>query len=225
MGTFLNPIFILSLLIALTVHEWSHAYVAHRLGDPTPGDQGRLSLNPIAHLDPLGALLFLTAGFGWAKPVPINPAYFKNARIGTLLVSAAGPLSNLLLAFLSLIGLTFVLHGSADASVWALLPSGIGGGEVTMVFFRQLCAYSLFVNLGLMAFNLLPIAPLDGSKVVEAFIPYRHELRYAEIMQYGPYILLAILIAERFLSIPILTAWNTFIMDHVLAGMELLLGL
>lgn len=222
MPEFLQPTYIIALLIALTVHEWSHAMVATQLGDPTPHNQGRLTLNPLAHLDPLGALLFLTAHFGWAKPVPINPMYFQRPKRDILLTAAAGPLSNLIIAFAAFFGLVLLSPGHVT-SVWELLFSSTGG-PVTQVFFRQLFSYSVFVNLGLMAFNLIPIAPLDGSKVLQAFIPFRLVEPYEELMRYGPYILLGALLAERILGIPILSLPIGFVMNAVLRVMQLMVG-
>ncbi len=221
--TFLNPTYIIALLIAISVHEWAHAITATKLGDPTPGDAGRLTLNPIAHLDLLGALLFLTVGFGWAKPVPINPMYFRKHKRDTCLTALAGPASNLVLAFLSLIVLQ-LLGGGAGSSVWGLLQYS-GGGSVAHAFFMQLFSALLFINLGLMAFNLLPIAPLDGSKVLEPFIPLRYSDQYDEFMKKGMYVLLGLLLAERFLNIPLLSLWITTIMEWTLRGMEMIVGL
>lgn len=213
---FFDPIAILAILIALTVHEWSHAYVATRLGDPTSHNEGRLTLNPIAHLDPLGTLLFLLVGFGWAKPVPINPSYFRNVRTGILLTAAAGPFSNLILAMLSYIGLTLLAGGSeTGGSVWGLLSLS-SGGSIGQMFFVRFLASSIFVNLALMAFNLLPVAPLDGSKVLQAFIPLRYEDQYDTYMRYGPYVLLGLLLAENFLHVPFLSTWIFAIMNSVL---------
>ncbi len=214
MSLFLQPTYLISLLIAITVHEWSHAFVATRLGDPTPHNSGRLTLNPIAHLDPLGALLFLTAGFGWAKPVPVNASYFHHPRRDLLLTAAAGPVSNLLLAILAFIGLLFI-GWHPGVTVWELLSPSVSG-SIGAPFFSQLFAYSLFVNLGLMAFNLLPVAPLDGSKVLEASIPPSMQDTYDDWMRYGPYVLLFLLLGENFLGIPLLSSWITWIMDAVL---------
>lgn len=224
MSLFLQPTFLLSIIIAITVHEWSHAFVATKLGDPTPHNEGRLTLNPIAHLDPLGALLFLTAGFGWAKPVPINPSYFLKPRRDTLLTAIAGPLSNLLLAIVAFIGILFFTEGVIGGSVWQLLGNANGGSSV-QTFLLQLLESSLFVNLGLMAFNLIPIAPLDGSKVLQAFIPLRHEDSYEEFMRRGPFILLALLLGERLLNLNLLSAWIGAIMDAVLNVMQALASL
>ncbi len=206
MSEFLNPIYILSILIALSVHEAAHGFVAYRLGDPTAKYAGRLTLNPLAHLDPLGTLLFVTVGFGWGKPVPVDPRYFKNHKRGTALVSLAGPLSNLILAIVSYGGLLLVAPHVAAVSPYALL--GVtGSGSVALRFLAQFFGTSLFLNLGLMAFNLLPIAPLDGSKILQAFIPYRYEPQYDAFMRQGPYILLILLIAGRFSGIDVLSAW------------------
>ena len=215
--SFFDPIYILSILFALTLHEWSHAFVATRLGDPTPGAEGRLTVNPLAHLDPLGALLFLTVGFGWAKPVPINPGYFRSQKTGVLLTAIAGPLSNFILAFLAF-GLLFFLTGQSTIdSVWGLLSARVQG-SIGMTFMIRFLSSFLFVNLGLMAFNLLPIAPLDGSKVLEAFIPLRYQEAYENYMRYGPYILLALLIGENLLGFSLLSGWIMGIMQGVLRG-------
>ncbi len=220
---FLNPISIIAILIALSIHEWAHAIVATKLGDPTPGDAGRLTVNPIAHLDPLGAILFLTVGFGWAKPVPINPSYFRHHKRDVLLTAIAGPASNLILAFLATIGIAILGH-SASTSVWTLLQPD-GTGPVWQSFLLQLFGASIFINLGLMAFNLLPIAPLDGSKVLEAFIPLRLEYRYSEFMRIGPYILLGLFAGEMILGLPLLSFWITTIMEWALGGMQMIVGI
>lgn len=219
MPDLLNPPFIIAILIALTVHEWAHAFVADKFGDPTARDLGRLSLNPIAHLDPMGTLMFFLIHFGWGKPVPVNPRYFKNIRRDSALVSLAGPLSNLILAIFSFILLMVfapqVMHVGSGEEL--LMSHGIG--ERFHAFITQILTNSLFINLGLMAFNLIPIAPLDGSKILEAFIPYRYADTYETFMQRGPMILIGLLVLERALEIPILVTWISFIMDSVLRVM------
>jgi Zn-dependent protease len=218
MPAFLHPSYIIAILIALSVHEWAHAFVASRLGDPTGKYEGRLTLNPVAHIDPLGALLFLTVGFGWGKPVPVNPRYFKNIRRDTALVSLAGPFSNLVVAFIAFFGLKLLAPHVDGTSGQGLLQfsASAGGG---MGFLMSILADSLFLNLGLMAFNLLPIAPLDGSKVLGSLIPLRYEDDYDRFMQYGPYLLLALLIMERAVNFPLLETWIYGIIDPILRVM------
>lgn len=219
MSELFSPPFIIAILVALTVHEWAHAFVADRLGDPTPRSEGRLTLNPIAHLDPIGTIMFFLVQFGWGKPVPVNPRYFKKIRRDSALVAIAGPFSNLILAFVSFFLLvTFapqVLHVSSSEQLMMTL----GFGARFQAFASQVLANSLFINLGLMAFNLLPIAPLDGSKIVQAFIPPRYEYPFEQYMDKGPYILIGILLVERLLNIPILLTWITVIVDVVLSVM------
>jgi Zn-dependent protease len=182
-------------------------------------------LNPLAHLDPMGAMVFLLSGFGWAKPVPVNPGYFRDPKVGMLLTAAAGPLSNLILAIFAYIGLTLLAPGNADGSVWSLLSlAQDGAGSPGTLFLIRFLGSFLFVNLSLMAFNLLPIAPLDGCNVVRAFIPLRSEDRFEEIMRYGPYILLALLLADAFLGVTILSDWIGAIMDLALHAMTFVFG-
>ncbi len=201
----LTPSFIIAVLVALTIHEFAHAWAAHKLGDPTAKYEGRLTLNPLAHIDPLGALLFLVAGFGWGKPVPVNPRHLRHPRRDTALVALAGPASNLLLAFAVVLLMAIIAHVPAlDA-----LPQFI------FFFLREL----LTINLVLMAFNLLPIAPLDGSKIFAAFVPYRYEDSYEQLMQYGPYILLGIIILERTIGFPLLGWWIDVITGPILRVM------
>jgi len=193
--------------LALSVHEWAHGIVAYRLGDPTAKLEGRLTLNPLAHLDPLGTVMFLLVHFGWGKPVPVNPRYFRHQKRDMALVALAGPASNLVLAFI------VVALGS-------LLPSLLFLPRPFFLLFQDILVSSLFLNLGLMAFNLLPIAPLDGSKVLHLFIPWRYDAKYEEFLRRGPYILLGLLIAERLLGIPLIVWWITAIIDPVLRVME-----
>lgn len=215
---FLNPIYIIALLIAVSIHEWAHAMVATRLGDPTPSNAGRLTVNPLAHLDLIGALLFVTVGFGWAKPVPINPMYFAKPKTGTLFVALAGPVSNLILAIVSAAVLSF-MGARMSVSPWDLLSTP-SVGSVGTAFALQLLSASLFINLGLMAFNLLPVAPLDGSKVLEAFVPLRYADRYDDFMRIGPFILLGLFLAESLLRIPLLSLWITTIMEWTLRAID-----
>ena len=218
--SFLNPAYIIAVLIAISVHECAHAFVATRLGDPTPADNGRLTLNPLAHLDLIGALMFLIIGFGWAKPVPVNPRYFKNQKLGMALTAVAGPASNLILAFISYLLLLFVasVHPS---SVYDLLGSTSSSSPAIGVLILILQS-SLFVNLALMAFNLFPIAPLDGSNILQMFIPLRYEQQYEDFMSIGPFILLALILLGSFLSFPLLSAWVETIMQWVLSAFSLI---
>jgi Zn-dependent protease len=172
---------IITLLIAFTLHEFAHAATANALGDDTPRMHGRLTLNPMAHLDMMGTITLLFAGFGWAKPVPINPyALRRRSSAGVMLVSIAGPLSNLLLAVLAAIPLR-LRWVPLTMSSGPILPSW---GEFLLEF--------LFVNLALFLFNLIPLAPLDGEKVITFFLPDHFVDFYDRIRPYSPMILLAI---------------------------------
>ncbi len=219
MSELLNPPFLIAILGALTVHEWAHALVANWLGDPTAKNDGRLTLNPIAHMDPLGTIMFVLVHFGWGKPVPVDPRYFRHPKRDSALTALAGPLSNLILAVISFTMLAVIAPQIMHVGAAEDLLFTHGFGERLQAFFTQLLASSLFLNLGLMAFNLLPIAPLDGSKILHPFIPLRYEERYEAFMQNGPYILIALLLAERLLNIPILITWISWIINAVLSVM------
>jgi Zn-dependent protease len=217
MSHFLNPTYIISILIAISVHEWAHAYTAHKFGDPTPERAGRLTLNPLAHIDPLGALMFIIVGFGWAKPVPVDSSYFRHPKRELSLVALAGPFSNLILAIITFTILFILTHGDIS-SAQNLLDAHTGSTGFNVLL--QILQSSLFVNLALMAFNLFPIAPLDGSNIVRVFIPLRFEERYDDFTRIGPYILIGLIILETVLPIHILSGWVFGIMSAVLAAFE-----
>ncbi|MBL8058007.1 MAG: site-2 protease family protein [Anaerolineales bacterium] len=175
---------VITLLIAFTIHELAHAWVADQLGDTTPRRMGRLTLNPLAHLDPVGSLLLVFAGFGWAKPVMTNPYNFRNGpRLGMALVAAAGPFSNLLMAILAAIPFRLGLLELSGrfSTISGLLPTP----EYFLVDFIQL-------NILLMLFNLLPIGPLDGMKVLRGFAPREWDQALNLLEQWGMFILLAL---------------------------------
>jgi Zn-dependent protease len=165
------------LLVALPVHEFAHAWTADQLGDDTPRLAGRLTINPLAHLDVIGSLLLLFAGFGWAKPVPINPyALQRRTPAGVMIVAAAGPISNVILALL--VSIPFQL-GLVALSPSVLVP--------VLEFF-------IFINLVLFFFNLIPIFPLDGEKVLTYFLPPAGQAFLAQIRPYGPIILVGLVL-------------------------------
>ncbi|HHT67863.1 MAG TPA: site-2 protease family protein [Firmicutes bacterium] len=180
-----------AILLAISVHEYGHAFVAYKLGDPTPKYQGRLSLNPMAHLDPLGTIMLLLFRVGWARPVMINSHYFKNKRQGTIFVSLAGPAANLITAwiFYNIVG------------VFGHLMLRSAAGQSLIMFFYV----NVQVNLGLAAFNLIPIPPLDGSHILAGLLPSRLSYEYSKLAPYGPFVLIALLVlgGSRYLVNPI----------------------
>lgn len=167
-----------SFLFALTIHEYSHGYVANRLGDPTASLMGRLTLNPLKHLDPMGVICFFIMKIGWAKPVPVNPRYFKNPKEDMLWVALAGPGANFLLALASGIALKSILI------LHALIPAYVSV-PLAMVFDA-----SIWVNVMLAVFNLIPIPPLDGSRILQGILPPDLAASYARFESYGLIILL-----------------------------------
>lgn len=183
----------------LPIHEFAHALVADRLGDPTARRKGRLTINPLAHLDWIGCVMIVLVGFGYAKPVPVNMRNFKNPKAGMAAVAFAGPVSNLIMALLFLVLNTVCfLYGKSDLS-------GIVG-----VFFY----FAAFINVSLAVFNLLPIPPLDGSRIATALIPNKY---YYKIMQYERYIMIAlfVLLLTGLLSRPL-----GFLTGVILQGLE-----
>jgi Zn-dependent protease len=174
--------FVIAIVLGITVHEFMHAYAAHRLGDDTARLLGRLSLNPMAHLDPFGTLLLVLAGFGYGKPVPFNESRLRTT-LGVTFVALAGPLANIALAALCAIPLRF---GSASA---------FGGA------YEEILGAIVLWNCVLAIFNLIPIPPLDGANVVYGLLPPRQQYSWRTYQQYGPFLLLAILLlAPRVLS-------------------------
>ena len=174
------------ILLALTFHEYAHAYTAYRYGDDTARQSGRLTLNPLRHLDPLGTIMIFIVHFGWAKPVPVNPNRLRNPKKDMLWISAAGPLANMVLALAS--GLL----------IRVLLTIGVTPERHTaigLLFFMVIM--SLQINLALAIFNILPIAPLDGSKILFALLPVRYEKLIYFLERYGPFILIGLIIFSQ----------------------------
>jgi len=173
---------LLVFLPALTFHEFSHAFVANRMGDPTARMMGRMTLNPIPHIDPIGTLILpILVGFGWAKPVPINPRNFRDPARGSLLCSAAGPGSNLLMAVVLGLLVRLIVGVVPDATV------GQGG------LFIEYMVHLTMISVLLALFNLIPLGPLDGHHIVEALLPYRQLVAYRQFNRYGFIIVLAVI--------------------------------
>lgn len=181
----LGAVWLGAILISLTVHEFAHAFIANRLGDKTAEYEGRLTLNPLSHIDPMGLIMLIALGFGWAKPVPYNPYNLSDPRLGAVLIGLAGPASNIILATLAAIGLR------------ALSLSG-GGLELSNLLVAGLFLL-VIVNLFLAFFNLIPVPPLDGSKVMDALLtkPQHAQLRIA-LHTWGPKALILFVILAIF---------------------------
>lgn len=182
-------------LITIMLHEIAHGFAAYKLGDPTAKALGRLTLNPLKHLDPIGAICMVLFRFGWAKPVPVNPRFFKNPKRGMAITALAGPLANLLLAFLAVPLILFARQGYFSVLL------RVGSGFLPS-FMRMLWSFlSIFhlLNLGLGLFNLIPIPPLDGSRILFSFLPeqlYFSVMRYERILALG--LMLFLLLGANF---------------------------
>lgn len=177
---------VISMVVALTIHELAHGWTAFQLGDDTAKRAGRLTLNPLKHLDPLGTLMILFAGFGWAKPVPFDPyAVTRRTPAGVMIVAAAGPISNLLMAIVASIPFQTGLLNSALAS----------GG--LLLYARPFLATFIYLNLILLFFNLIPVSPLDGEKVLTYFLPPSGQATMARLRPYGPMLLILLMVAGR----------------------------
>lgn len=195
------PFLIIALVIAFTLHEYAHAYVAHKFGDPTPKNQGRLTLNPMAHLDPFGTIMILLVGFGWARPVEINRYHFKKPRLAETLVTLAGPFANLLIAF---IGLVLWQIGLETGIIRALPPMG-------MNFTYDLFQTIISLNILLFVFNLIPLPPLDGFHILMNIVPSGWRMKLMGIQQYGGLIFLVLVFIEPLNRITIQPIFYTFI--------------
>ncbi len=181
-----------AILISLSFHEMAHGYASYKQGDPTAKMMGRVTMNPLKHLDPMGTLMLIVSmfsgfGFGWAKPVPINPSYYKNTKWGTVLVSLAGPASNLLLALLSSFPMAFIaVKNGIDMDIIFISNLSIFSSAFSFeVIVFNVFRFFYMINIGLATFNILPIPPLDGSKILSAVLPtkmYFNLMRYERVI-------------------------------------------
>ncbi len=179
------------ILFALSFHEYAHGWMANRLGDPTAKNEGRLTLNPLAHLDPLGTLMIVILHFGWAKPVPVNPYNLADPKKDMLKIALAGPVSNVLMA--------------AATGMLIRLMQGMGmrvDGSF-LGFFQYMLYFLVMINLVLAIFNMIPVPPLDGSKILFGLLPTEYEESFIRYESKGPIILLGLVIVNNFLGIPI----------------------
>jgi Zn-dependent protease len=182
---------VIALVVALSFHEFAHAFAAYRLGDTTAQRAGRLTLNPLAHLDPFGSLMMLLVGFGWAKPVPVNPYNLRGNKLrGMAITAAAGPLSNILQAFVFALPFRFGLLDFEWGSIyWGTLDSGQFLPSPELVL-----SLLVWINLLLAVFNMIPLGPLDGMKVLLGVLPQQLAFRLEPLAQYGSWLLMALMV-------------------------------
>jgi len=171
------------IIFALSFHEYSHGWMAHRYGDPTAKLAGRLTLNPMAHLDVFGSIALYLMGFGWAKPVPVNPQYLANPKRDMMWIALAGPVSNLIIALISGILLS------------VLLRLGVINSQSPLI---MVLIMSLQINLVLAIFNFIPIPPLDGSRILEGLVPNKYHNELAKFEYYGPRVLMGLILLSMF---------------------------
>jgi Zn-dependent protease len=193
------------LLFAITIHEYSHGKAALSLGDTTARDAGRLTMNPISHIDPVGAIVFFIANFGWAKPVPVDISKFKNIRRDTILMAISGPFANFGAALMAGLLIRYMLFPHA-------------------AYFNQLLVFMVLMNTGLGLFNLIPLPPFDGSHVVENLLPPRLGAAYHRIGRFTPILFLGIIILERAANLNIFGAilgYPIFYLSYLFAGPNL----
>ena len=197
------------ILFALSFHEYAHGWMANRLGDPTAKNAGRLTLNPLAHLDPLGTLMIVIVHFGWAKPVPVNPFNLADPKKDMLKIALAGPVSNVLMA--------------AATGMLIRLMQGMGMrvDSSFLGFFQYMLYFLVMINLVLAIFNMIPIPPLDGSKILFGLLPAEYEESFIRYESKGPILLLGLVIVNNFLGIPI---FSTIISPFVTYFSSLFVG-
>lgn len=198
-----------AILLSLSVHEAAHGFAANKLGDPTAKNLGRLTLNPMKHINPIGFLSMMFFGVGWANPVPINTRYFKNPRKGMAITAAAGPLSNLFLAVIFTILLRLIMIPTQPMIENALIEGDVYGdklfsnaGFFVLAILGTILYLGIFLNINLMLFNLIPLPPLDGSRIAYIFLPTD---LYFKIMKYERYIMIAfiVLLATDIITVPL----------------------
>ena len=178
-------------LIAITGHEVAHGFVSYKLGDPTPRREGRLSFNPMAHLDLMGTLLMLLTGFGWAKPVSVDPRYYRDTKKGMALVAIAGPLANLLMAFAGLLLYAIIFAINVKTGALSMLTS----------FLSEFSISFAITNLSFMVFNLIPILPLDGSRILGMFLSNSAYYKLLQYERYSLFLIMALSLSGAFSAI------------------------
>lgn len=206
------------ILVGLTIHEFAHGYVAWLKGDNTARSQGRLTLNPLKHLDPVGTLMLLFAPFGWAKPVPVNIRNLDNPKRDMIYVAAAGPVSNIAAAFVIGMILRFAVMPYVESNYTAV--------GLNAPFWSFIVGYAFIINIGLAFFNLIPVPPLDGSNIVIGLLPPQRIMGYLRVVHHLPKVFIVLLIAEFYLHIslfsriinplwvPFFSLWQFFIFGN-----------
>lgn len=198
------------IIFAITVHEYAHALVSSSLGDPLPKASGRLTLNPFRHIDPIGLLMLIILRFGWARPVMIDPRYYKHKKLGTALSALAGPIANFLLAFI------LVLAQLGLNSLYVNIAGGLTSfWQTAMSVIYTMLEYTVVVSVGLGLFNMIPIAPLDGSKVLYAFLPFKAYEKAIRAERVGLIVLVLLMfnVPGRLLGIIGVPYWITMWLD------------